>query len=587
MADRFLRHYAEELSALRERAGRFAAAHPKLAGRLRLSPDTSDDPHVERLLQGVAFIGARVRQKLDDELPELTDGILETLYPHHLAPIPAMTLVAIEPAPSLAGIETIPRHAPLLTEPVDGEACEFRTTRDVALAPIRLSEARLESQPLDAPGFPGESAACLALRVEPSAGAAGVSVSSLSVAIRAPWRRALAIHELVHNTVLGVAVARHADDRGAVHLPASALSAIGFARDEAMLPFTPASSPGYRVLTEFFALPDAFLGFEIGGLSHPPGEAFTVYIFLSEARPALEREVGAETFALHVTPCVNLFAQRAEPIAVDGIRLSHPIVPDARRSASREVYSVERVGFADETGRPMIAEPFFATKAGTSADVMWQHSRTTGVDGTSDSALALVDGGGRPLVRRRGVATADCLCLNRDLPARLPFGAGHPVMTLSKHGDAVAKVTCLTPPTPTLRLGDEEGRRWQLLSHLSLNHLSLGDDDGAALRSILRLYSVRATSETRLMVDAIRKVATAPGTARMPGGAIVSGTDVAVTFSPGEIDRAGAYVIASVLDRFLGLYTSINSFTRLTAWLADEAQPFAAFPPRAAERPLL
>lgn len=593
MADRFLRHYAEELDALRARAARFARAHPKIAGRLRLAPDTSDDPHVERLVQSFAFIAARVRQKLDDELPELTDTVLEALYPHHLAPIPSMTLVAFAPAAGQTEVQTLPRFSEIAAEPVAGEVCRFRTARAVAVAPIRLADARLESQPLDAPRVPGvDPAACLKLTIAPQSAERTALPDRIRFHIRAPWRQALAIYELVVHRTVAIAVARHADDAGAQVLPADALSPVGFEPDEAMLPYTPSSAPGYRLLTEFFALPEAFLGFEVSGIAPPAGETVTLYLYLSQARPELERQVSADSFALHVTPVVNLFRQRAEPIVVDGIRPEHPLVPDVRRHDTREVYSVEAVGFTDDAGASVPTAPLFADvgagRDGADVPVLWQIARRFDPDDrSSDVAIAFVDGAGRPLARRRGVAGVDTLCLNRDLPARLPFGGGHPQMRLATPFEGVGAVACLAPPTPALRLEDADGRRWRLVSHLSLNHLSLGDGNGAALKEILKLYAVRDATETRLMVDAIGGVSARRATARMPGGAVVSGTDVDITFKSSQIDAPAAYLFATVLSRFLGLYTSLNSFVRLSVRLSDRTDTLATFPPRAGQRPLL
>ena len=599
MNEGFLRHYADELQALRGRAARFARAYPKIAGRLRLSPETSDDPHVERLIQSFAFVAARTRQKLDDELPELTDALLETLYPHYLAPVPPATLVELSPRPGLEERQIVARHTEIVTEAIEGEACRFRTARAVEIAPIRIARAQLGGHPVAAPRRAAwEAVSCLRFDIAQTGGEAPLSQVAperLRVHLRGSWREAVALHELIAQGCIGIAVAAHADDAAARFVSAERIRPVGFEADEAMLPHTPSSAPGYRVLSEFFALPEAFLGFEIDGLTWPDAREASVFLYLARGAGELERRVSAASFALHVTPAINLFSQRAEPVRLDATVGEQPLVPDARRNAEREIHSVARVEVS-ENGRTREAQPFFSERGGEPGALMWTMRRVEAEDGSTDATIAFVDAGGRPLAPQNGVAGVDTLCFNRDLATRLPFAEGRPRLSLARAHEAVGAMAFLLPPTPTLRPGGsggaggheaETGRAWRLISHLTLNHLSLGDEGGGALRAILRLYALRDTTETRVMVQALRSVSTKPGTARLAGGVVVSGTDVEIVFDAARIDRASAHLFASVLDRFLGLYAAINSFTRLTARLSDVAEPLGRWPARAGQGPLL
>src|ERR1700733_666626 len=138
MSDDLLRHFDTEYGALTKLAAEFAAAHPQAAARLRLARAEVDDPHVERLLEGVAFLGARVRQRLDDEFPELTDSLLGVLYPHYLAPFPSCMMARLAPKKDLQGPATVARGTLVRTEPVDGTPCRFRTSAPVTLWPIEI-----------------------------------------------------------------------------------------------------------------------------------------------------------------------------------------------------------------------------------------------------------------------------------------------------------------------------------------------------------------------------------------------------------------------------------------------------------------
>src|SRR3984957_1691670 len=154
MSESLLPYYNRELAAIRSLAAEFALAHPKVAGRLRLSPDSVDDPHVARLLEGVAFLGARVQHRLDDEFPELTDALLGVLYPHYLAPFPSCAIVQFECQPDLGGPLRLPAGMSMETEPVRGEACRFRTAWEQTIWPIEIEAVRLSGLPFVAPTNP-------------------------------------------------------------------------------------------------------------------------------------------------------------------------------------------------------------------------------------------------------------------------------------------------------------------------------------------------------------------------------------------------------------------------------------------------
>ncbi|PZO74677.1 MAG: type VI secretion system baseplate subunit TssF [Mesorhizobium amorphae] len=589
-ASGFLARYSEELAALRRRAARFAQAHPKVAGRLRLSDETADDPHVERIVQSFAFVAARVRQKIDDEFPELTGSLVETLYPHYLAPVPSMMTVRFKPVSGLDAVQTVPRHTEFATETIENERCRFRVTQDVALAPVELTGAKLGSQPIEAPLAPHlKAAACLRLSLGstgPAGAIGGLGLRSLRFHIAGAAREASALHELLCNHTLGVALARHPDDTDPVMLPASVLQPSGFEESQGMLPYPASSFIGYRLLSEYFALPQKFLFLDIGGLDRWRGDNLEIFVYLDRADGALERSVSAENFVLNAAPAVNLFAQRAEPIVVDGTRTEHRLVPDARRHRTREVHGITNVTLTDREGRKERAPHFF--EGASSEAVAWQlHRRFDPLDGTSDVSVAFVERFGASVAHREAVASVDTVCLNRDLPERLPFGGGHPRLEMVDPLASVAGLEAISAPTPAMRFDEDEERRWRLVSHLNLNHLSLADGNGAALKEMLRLYVLGDRREPNLQIDAIAGVSAKPAVARVGGGGMVPGTDVTLTFEPAQIERGTAYLFSSVLDRFFGLYTSINSFSRLTVLMRGQDEPVARFPARLAERPLL
>ncbi|MGY5803962.1 type VI secretion system baseplate subunit TssF [Rhizobium sp. LEGMi12c] len=593
MADGFLQRYNDELSAIRRRAARFADAFPKIAGRLRVTGEVADDPHVERLIQSFAYSAARVRQKLDDEFPELTDGLLETLYPHYLAPLPSMSIVRFAPSSTLASVQTVPRHTEIFAEPIGGESCRFRTTQDTQVAPIEIVSASLTGHPISAPPSSHAGAAgCLRLSIrarDANKAFSEIGLDRLRLHIGSSWQQAVAIHELLVNHTLGIALAHHADDRSPVMLPARALQAVGFEPDEAILPYPSSSFTGYRLLTEFFALPQKFLFVDIVGLKAWRGETLEIFIYLDETSAKLERAVSARDFVLNATPIVNLFRQNCEPIALDGTRTEYRVLPDARRQKTREIYAIEKVVVSARTGDEEQCQPFFGRSLkGGASSLFWQCARRFDADDhTSDMEITFVDRARRASGLLDKIASIDALCLNRELPEQLPFGGGHPYLQLASGSEAVGAVEALMAPTPSVRMNEQQGRNWRLMSHLQLNHLSIFDNDGAALKDILALYAFRDSRETRLLADALVRVETKSSMTRLGSGGMVTGTDVRLEFDPAAIDRPSAYLFGSILDRFFGLYTSINSFTRLSISMKGQSKPIAVWPARAAERPLL
>ena len=588
MADRFLEHYADELDALRRRAARFADAFPKIAGRLRLASETSDDPHVERLVQSFAYATARLRQKLDDGFPELSEGLLETLYPHFLAPVPAMSIVAFAPDPGAEAARIVPRGTEIETEPVDGDTCRFRTTQDVTLAPVAIAAARMMNRPLEAPPFPGASPlGCLVLTLEPTSKAriAELGLTTLRLHLGGPERQAGEIFRLLTQHALGVAVADHSGDPAPRRLPASAIRAAGFAPEEAALPAPERSFPGYRLLSEFFALPQKFLFVDVDIGTPTQADRADVYVYLDAAPGDLERRIDAGAFTLGATPVVNLFETRAEPILIDGTRSAYPLLADARRPRTRRVHSVAHVTLADEGGGTREAVPYFHRRTDPAAGgVFYQIVRHgPGTDeGTGATAIAIVDHRTRRADAAGTTASVEVLATNGDLPRALPFGGGQPRLRLASPVDAVGGVTCLRPVTQPPRADPDPDRIWQLVSHLSLNHLSLDADGAPALRAILRLYDPGDSRETSQLIEAILDVTTRPAIARI-AAVMVSGIDVTITFDPDRIDEGAAHLFGTVLDRFLGGYVALNAFTRLTLRMKDRTDVLAAFPARAGE----
>lgn len=609
MSDELLSYYNRELSYIRRHAGRFAETHPKVAARLRLGPDGSEDPHVERMLEGFAYLTARVRHKLDDEFPEVTQALLGVLYPHYLAPIPSCAIVQLdldEGQNELTAGLTVARGQGVETDPVQGDPVRFRTVYPVTLFPVDVRSASLVSAPFTAPVTPRSNTAQAVLRItlgcrSPAVKWSALNCKTLRLFLNGQPQHTQKLYELLFNNAVEVAFATKPDDRGAVIANMASLRQVGFEKDEGLLPYPARSFAGYRLLTEMFAFPQKFL---FADIDIPPAalaraeNTLELFVYLNRTADDLAPNVNAETFRLGCTPMVNLFTQATEPIRLTQTQFEYRVLPDARRPLAHEVYSIDKVVATSPDGREVEYEPFFSVRHGTagrSAGPYWHGTRRPAMDAATTRAdvvmdrgsevyLSFVDLGFNPAAPADWTIHVEATCLNRDLPARLPFGGGQPKLQLAQGGGLVNRLRCLTPPTATLRTHLREEGLWRLVSHLTLNHLSVsgGPDAADALREILSLYDFTDSAVTKASIEGLLAV-TGKRVLGRASGALCRGVEVTVQFDEDRFTGNGMFLFASVLERFLSLYSSVNSFTRTVATVARREGEYRRWPARVGE----
>jgi type VI secretion system protein ImpG len=608
MSAELLEFYERELSYIRRLAGQFAEEHPKIAERLRLGKEGSVDPHVERLLEGFAYLTARVRQKLDDEFPEITESLLGVLYPHYQAPLPSMAIAQLDLDPDqkeLTEGHSVPRNTMLETDSIDGEPCRFRTCYSATLWPIDVEAATLSRPPFKAPAAPIADRAVALLRLSLRCRSDKMTfpelkLDSLRFFLKGQAQHIYRLYELIFNNTLGVAVAASPQASEATLLPKSCLTAVGFERDEGLLPYSARSFLGHRLLSEYFAFPEKFLFVDIAGLTgrFPPklGNRLELFFYLDRTTPELEPNVSADTFRLGCVPIVNLYRQRAEPIQLTQTEYEYRVVPDARRPLAHEIYTVDRVTASTPDAQQVDYQPFFSVKhAGNPPDRYWHASRRAAErgDGKADRGtevfVSFVNLELLPSTAGGSTVDIETTCLNRDLPLRLPFGGDQPRLQISEGGGLVGRITCLTPPTPTLRPAMKRGLLWRLISHLSLNYLSLVESgDGAeALREILKLYNFTNSAETEKAIAGLVGVSGRRIVGRAGGGAFCRGIEITLVFDEEKYTTSGLYLFASVLERFLGLYCTVNSFSKLVVRTKGGEGVLKEWPPRLGERVLI
>jgi type VI secretion system protein ImpG len=600
MEARLLRAYDRELKHLREMGGEFAEEFPKIAGRLGLDGFDCADPYVERLLEGFAFLSARVQLKLEAEFPIFTQHLLEIVYPHFLAPVPSMVVVQLAPGEVPEEGALVPRGSSLLGAPgtPGGTACRFRTGHDVTLWPLELIEAEYyaygrEVAALDLPAAEGARAAIrLRLRTRDGGSLDRLPLERLSLYLRGADGRGLNLYEQLMANALG-AVVRPVSARGSrAHvIDRGHLRRLGFADEEALMPSGARSFQGYRLLREYFSFPERYLFVELGGLGPALAACSTssvdVFVPLDRSDPALEQALDPSCFGLFCTPAVNLFPRRADRIHLSRGSSEYHVVVDRTRPSDFEVFDLTRVighGTLPESEREFL--PLYAMPAGRSPEdgtAYYTKRREPRVPSArqrrlghrtgyveSEMFLALVDSQGVPGETGLKQLSLETLCTNRDLTLLMPVGQGATDFTLES-GAPVESVACLAGPTRPRPPAEAGATAWRLVSHLSLNHLPLydsGADGGAAsLRELLMLYCDPGETALRKQIEGVRSVAVSPCTRRVETeGPISFGRGLAVELELDEaaFEGAGAFLLASVVEAFLARYVTINSFTETT-----------------------
>lgn len=608
--------YERELAFLRQMTREFATRYPSTAGRLLLEANASSDPHVERLLEGFALIGARIQHRLDDEFPELTDGILHQLYPHFIAPVPSVAILQLDHDHARAtqgGVFRLQRGTMLRTQPVAGMSCRFQTCFNVDLLPLKITEAQCLVPPFaQSIQAPRGTAAVIRFRIE-AAGAlrlSAIPADSLRFFINSDSQLAPMLYQALLNDAKAIAVVPAGSGKSPPSfLPGPIpLQPAGLDPDEALFPFPSTAPQGLRLLTEFFACPSKFQFFRLTRLKElfaGADRSADVLVYLNRTATLLEQGVDASTFRLGCTPVVNLFAKTAEPVAVERTKSEYLVVPDVAHPEGMEVWSVESVeGTESKGGAGEVYHPFYSFRRGVGEPdrkALWHIARKNSPkvdDSGTDVHLRLVDLDFRAAVSDDKILVVKTLCTNRQLPEQLRK-LGERIRFDLEASAPVSRISVLRPPSLPLRRALRRDAYWRLVSHLNLNLSSMTDPQSGAdvLREIISLYDptrqasgAEGSLANRMVCEGIEGLSTRTVTVRLGGpfaGSPVRGTEVTLILDPEKFNGIGTFAFATVLERFLSQYCSINSFTSLVLRELRGDAPVCAWPPRCGEVPLL
>ncbi len=605
----FLAYYEEELAHIRELATEFSALHPTVARNLSLDSVPCPDPYVERLLEGVAYLAARTRLKVDAESSRYVRNLLDELYPDLVGPAPAMSMAVLHPGPQVQTMfdgHVVKRGTRFVAAYREGISTRstYTSAQDVTLWPIALDRVEylqdrgaLNAAGLDRPD--AEAAIRLTLsRVGPG------SLAELSLDRLDLWfvggSRGGAIFDAIFGHSDGAA-ARSAKAGGPV-CPLRGPGLVGVGDAEGLLPRVRPAFEGYRLMREYFLMPDRFHYLRLDGLNPALRDCTKgtceVVLFLSDARPEIA-DIAAKDFRLFVSPLVNLFEKECNVIEIDGRSAAHVVHPDRTRPRDFEIYRLTRVEDADSDGPDAAVEPLYSVGQHRGSGLVYtveRRPRRPGEDEISrgqtrtsytgdDLFLSIArpaDATVTKAVRRLDIRA---ICTNRDLAIL----DDNPKLTLET-GDPVGRVELLGPfrrprgsivsSLPQVAAGGEtrlDDLAWRMIAQLSLNHLSLAEPgrDAEPLRAMLDLYADRGDPAMSRHARSITRVRSRQVVERLGiPGPICFGHGVEITLDVDETSLAGSssLLLSALLNQLFARHAAINSFVRTKTHLMQRQE---------------
>jgi type VI secretion system protein ImpG len=603
MTPELLEYFNRELQFLAGQGPEFARRYPDIASRLAHPPRSDADPHVERMIQAIAWLNARVHQQLDGDLQNLAEALLSVVLPHARRPFPSCAVVQFTPRspermPQAGSV--IPRGTLLESDPFAGLQCRFRTTLPVEVAEIDLVDARFQQlKPDTAPPFAAQARSVLRLKLQSRSASRAIPLQpqGLRLFLKAPRGTAFSLYELLVRDSIGVSFS---DEQGRrIERAGNGLfSAVGFQPDELLLPEQARTPFAHLLLLEFFAFPEKHLFVDLHG-PDPEGMVelsgtMEVAAYCSQSNRELESLVSASTVRLNCSPVVNLFTSRAEPVTLSHERSEYPLCPDARYPDGVEVFGVNRVS-AVSSERVVRIREFFEPHRPADDDPgepAWiARRRVGGLDGgRATHWLGLADPLGEFLELDKWTLDVELTCLNGDVPSRLPYAGAGPNLYATE--DRGVDVECIVPPTRPLELPMLHEAQGKLVAMLGLQLLPLFRENPAAsmrLREVVGHWNPNPSAESSSLVSSIVESNARQVLEEVWIGAdrcFARGVEVTVDMTEQALPGRSVFLYASILEHFLSWSSSLNCFTRLVIRSAETGKVLHRSPVRAGDQML-
>lgn len=552
----FDRYYLGELAFLREMGKAFAGDHPAIAGMLA---ERGADPDVERLLEGFAFLTARIRQRLDDALPEVLEHFVAALLPQALRPMPATTMIAMTPrAGVVRGRTLVPKGTQLGARPVDGTTCTFHTTQDVELVPAILTGQRIDDATSQRPAL------ALTFELQGSSNEAFFHERGIRLHFHGELATASHLYYWVRRHCVRIVVS---DETGASEtLDPSVIVPLGFDASESLVPWPRIANGAYRLLSEWMTYPSKFLFVDVVGLDRITklkGSKIGMR-FEFHAPPPAPARIPNDVVRLNVTPAVNLFPTSADPVRGDGTNAAALLRASGLPANHAEVFSVESVvGVVNRTGERKTHRPFheFVHAGEANAPYYVLSREPSPVDDGIHVSIALGSPRNTRAMSDQETLSVELLCTNRSLPSQLRV-ADVCVPTRLTPGSFTFENIALVSKPQRPPLGEAVNDR--LASHLHVHRRSL--TEVGTLRQLLSIYNVPERSDepraraNRRRIDALRS-AKSTSSVRIVEGAPVRGLSLTLEVDEASFGSTGeVFLFGEILERSLAELVPVHGF---------------------------
>lgn len=571
----FDQYYQDELAYLNEMGEAFADAYPKLAPFLA---QKGHDPDVERLLEGFAFIAANIRQKLDDELPEITHGLHNLLWPNLLRPVPSVSIAQFTPIENaLTNSAAIERGVQLDSIPVQDTVCKFKTTSEITLQPISINYIQAVEKN-------NRSVLEVKFTLDSQLTCDQLIMESLQLFLYGDVQSSFSLYQYMFRYLDKVSVYGEDRDKHKFTLSNDVVKTAGLEDDEAMLEYENNSFSGYRLLQEYFSLPHKFLFMDVTELakvsSFEGAKTFSLEFEFSQRFHEFMR-INDDSLLLHCAPIINLFETEADPLRFDQSRTEYRLRPANSKQEHYEVYRINNViayafgGKERLEYKPFVSFDNLNTGEKKEFNFYSEHKKPSVVGAGSDTYLSFISADKKAYETEALTVSIDLQCTNKNLPENLKVGD---ICVATGSSPEYATFKNIFPPTPSAAAPLHKDLQWQLISNISLNYMSLADID--TLRTILSTYNFHAANNRQaarsqeLKLEAIESISISPVT-RLVKGLPVRGHEIELDLRSDPFGSEGEmFLFATILSRFFALCASVNSFSELVVNDLDKGEVY-------------
>ncbi|MCM2286441.1 MAG: type VI secretion system baseplate subunit TssF [Desulfobacula sp.] len=572
----FNQYYQNELHKLRELAKEFSKAHPAAAPMLA---GESVDPDVERLLEGTAFLTGHLHHKINDDLPEIIHGLMDIVYPHYLRPTPCTSIIRFTPKPSLIETIRVPSGTYVASKEKNGIKCMFQTCFDLEVHPLRIISAKSLVREKE-------------YRITLSFQLAGTVLSKwnpdrLSFFLSGSYAKTSDIFACFTQYLSRVKIVTQDKD---YVLPGADFRPLGLDKTNSLFSYPAQSFSGFSLLQEYFLFPQKFLFFEVRGLknwkSKPDTNQFDL-VFEFKEPPFDLPNVSLDNFSLFSVPVINIFPFEAEPVVVDHTKEKIRVRPSSKTGTGYQIYRVDKVtGFIQGSVRPIEYKPMDYFSFDTQDQSFYKVTRQLSpITNAYEVYLNLTYPGDKRQYRQETL-TVDLTCTNGEEPERLMPGD---ICEHTSNSPELLSFVNITAPTAHVDPPLEGDTLWRLLSHMSLNLLSLKDD--RSFKKILQLYIAQNSRDKGMVAANLKRIQGIQGFKienedRLIQGMVVRGEKITLSLSKDAFaSRGDVVVFGAVIDEFFSRYSSMNSYTRLMINETISGESFS-WPPRIGNRNL-